>query len=44
MLLVGVAGGLKAGAELGDVVVATRIHAYHSGREETTGFRPRPKS
>lgn len=44
VLLVGVAGGLKADAALGDVVVATRIYAYHGGREETAGFRPRPQS
>jgi nucleoside phosphorylase len=44
VLFVGVAGGLTDSVAMGDVVVATRIHAYHGGRDEPTGFRPRPRS
>src|SRR5262245_19540672 len=44
VIFVGVAGGLSDDVELGDLVVATRIHAYHGGRSETAGFRPRAKS
>lgn len=44
LILVGVAGGLADGVALGDVVVATRVHAYHGGRADSSGFRPRPKS
>ncbi len=44
LILVGVAGGLADGVALGDVVVATRVHAYHGGRADSGGFRPRPKS
>ncbi len=44
VIFVGVAGGLTNSVALGDVVVATRIHAYHGGRDEPAGFRPRPKS
>jgi 8-oxo-dGTP diphosphatase len=44
LMLVGVAGGLSDETAIGDVVVATRVHAYQGGREETGGFRPRPKS
>lgn len=44
LLLVGVAGGLADDVALGDVVVATRVHAYHGGRAEAGVFRPRPKS
>ncbi|HEU4426825.1 MAG TPA: 5'-methylthioadenosine/S-adenosylhomocysteine nucleosidase [Pilimelia sp.] len=44
LMLVGVAGGLNDEAAIGDVVVATRVHAYQGGRDESGGFRPRPKS
>lgn len=44
MLFVGVAGGLRDWLELGDVVVATRVYAYHGGRSEDDGFRARPRS
>lgn len=44
VIFAGVAGGLTNSVALGDVVVATRIHAYHGGRDEPAGFRPRPKS
>ncbi|WP_186315559.1 ABC transporter substrate-binding protein [Catellatospora sichuanensis] len=42
LLFTGVAGGLAPDADLGDVVVATRIHAYQPGRSESARFRPRP--
>jgi adenosylhomocysteine nucleosidase len=44
MLFVGVAGGLRDWLELGDVVVATTVHAYHGGRSEDDGFHTRPRS
>lgn len=44
MFFVGVAGGLKDDIELDDVVVATRVHAYHGGKESAEGFKARPHS
>lgn len=44
VILVGVAGGLTDDAAVGDVVVATRVHAYQGGREESETFRPRARS
>lgn len=44
MLLVGVAGALKDDIELGDVVVATRVYAYHGAKEEDDGVWTRPRS
>jgi adenosylhomocysteine nucleosidase len=44
LLFVGVAGGLKDEAALGDVVVATRVYAYHGGKEGTNEFQARPRA
>ncbi|MEU2283403.1 hypothetical protein ABZ614_16005 [Streptomyces sp. NPDC013178] len=44
LFLVGVAGGLKPDLELGDVVVGTKVYAYHGGRETDEGFAARPVS
>ena len=43
VLFVGVAGALKDDITLGDVVVATRVYAYHSGKEGDDGFAARPR-
>ena len=44
LLCAGIAGGLRDDISLGDVVVATKIYALHSGREHDRGFLPRPRS
>lgn len=44
LLCTGIAGGLKEDIALGDIVVATKIYALHSGREHDSGFLPRPRS
>jgi nucleoside phosphorylase len=43
VLCVGVAGSLKDNVELGDVVVATRVDAYHGGTA-TKDFLARPRT
>ncbi|GHF32112.1 hypothetical protein [Streptomyces fumanus] len=42
VFFVGVAGALKDGIGLGDVVVASKVYGYHGGRESTDGFQARP--
>ncbi|MGL5864265.1 MAG: hypothetical protein ACRCYX_00120, partial [Dermatophilaceae bacterium] len=44
LLFVGVAGGLWPHVHLGDVVVASKIYAYHGGTSEDDGLKARPKA
>jgi nucleoside phosphorylase len=44
LLFVGIAGALADDIELGDVVVATRVYSYHSGRDQADGFKVRPRA
>ncbi|GIF71684.1 5'-methylthioadenosine/S-adenosylhomocysteine nucleosidase family protein [Asanoa siamensis] len=44
VLFVGVAGGLWPDIQLGDVVVASKIYAYHGGTSEDDGLKARPKA
>ena len=43
LLFVGVAGALWPHIDLGDVVVATHVYAYHGGTSEDDGFKARPR-
>ena len=43
LLFVGVAGALHDDVRLGDVIVATKIYAFHGGKAEPDGFLPRPQ-
>ncbi|OJF14762.1 5'-methylthioadenosine/S-adenosylhomocysteine nucleosidase family protein [Couchioplanes caeruleus] len=43
VLFVGVAGALWPSVELGDVVVASQVYAYHGGTSEDDGLRSRPR-
>lgn len=44
LLFVGVAGALYPHIALGDVVVATRVYAYHGGTSEDDGLKSRPRA
>ena len=44
VLFVGVAGALKPGIALGDVVAATQVYDYQGGKETEAGFKARPKA
>jgi adenosylhomocysteine nucleosidase len=44
VLFVGVAGGLWPNIQLGDVVIASKIYAYHGGTSEDDGLKARPKA
>ncbi|MGW5098933.1 5'-methylthioadenosine/S-adenosylhomocysteine nucleosidase, partial [Streptomyces nodosus] len=44
VFLVGVAGAIKDGLELGDVVVATKTYAYQGGKLDPDGFMARPSA
>lgn len=43
LLFVGVAGALHAHVDLGAVVVATHVYAYHGGTSEPDGLKSRPR-
>ncbi|MFH8768801.1 5'-methylthioadenosine/S-adenosylhomocysteine nucleosidase [Streptomyces sp. NPDC017958] len=44
LFFVGVAGGLKEEIRIGDVVVGTRVYAYHGGKQTPEGFYARPRA
>ncbi|MER6680822.1 5'-methylthioadenosine/S-adenosylhomocysteine nucleosidase [Streptomyces olivaceoviridis] len=44
VLFVGVAGSLKDGIGIGDVVVGTQIYEIHGGKQTDEGFKVRPKA
>ncbi|MEV6557685.1 5'-methylthioadenosine/S-adenosylhomocysteine nucleosidase [Nocardia sp. NPDC051756] len=44
VVFVGIAGGLREWIALGDVVVATRVYAYHGGRVDQDTFLARPRA
>jgi nucleoside phosphorylase len=43
VLFVGVAGALWDTTQLGDVVMATQVYAYHGGTSEDDGLKARPR-
>ncbi|MEU4741030.1 5'-methylthioadenosine/S-adenosylhomocysteine nucleosidase [Actinosynnema sp. NPDC023658] len=44
MVFVGIAGALRDRLTLGDVVVGTRVYAYHGGLSRDEEFRSRPRA
>ncbi|HEX7307394.1 5'-methylthioadenosine/S-adenosylhomocysteine nucleosidase [Lentzea sp.] len=44
VLFVGVAGGLREWLEIGDVVVGTKVYAYHGGKSTDSAFLARPQA
>jgi nucleoside phosphorylase len=44
VLFVGIAGGLRPWLEIGDVVVGTKVYAYHGGKSTDADFLARPRS
>jgi nucleoside phosphorylase len=44
VLFVGIAGGLRPWLEIGDVVVGTKVYAYHGGKSTDADFLTRPRS
>ncbi|WP_374116179.1 nucleosidase [Streptomyces sp. CoH27] len=44
VFFVGVAGGLKGGIGIGDVVVGTQVYEIHGGKQTSEGFKVRPKA
>jgi adenosylhomocysteine nucleosidase len=44
LLMVGIAGALKNDIGLGDIVVATKVYAYHGGKEEGSERLNRPRA
>ncbi|AZM46963.1 hypothetical protein DMB38_15140 [Streptomyces sp. WAC 06738] len=44
VLFTGVAGRMKHDIELGDVVVSTRLAAYHGGKQDGDQFKARPQT
>nr|WP_285490381.1 5'-methylthioadenosine/S-adenosylhomocysteine nucleosidase [Amycolatopsis taiwanensis] len=44
LLFVGVAGALWDTTQLGDVVMATHVYAYHGGTSEDDGLKARPRT
>ncbi|WP_245865285.1 5'-methylthioadenosine/S-adenosylhomocysteine nucleosidase [Prauserella marina] len=44
VLFVGVAGALWDSTQLGDIVVATHVYAYHGGTSEDDGLKARPRA
>lgn len=44
VIFVGVAGALWPSIQLGDVVVASQVYAYHGGTSEDDGLKARPRA